>query len=131
MENFDKEFADKKDSFKNGPISKRSCTDIICCCVFIAAIVGFCGASAYGWQKGNPKLLILGWDSDGQGCGYTEAVKDYPYLYFPEPPAFDLKEAFKEMSIGAAMKMLKYGVCVKECPTENKDEAIQCYPRRE
>ena len=93
MENFDKEFADKKDSFKNGPISNRSCTDIICCLVFIAAIVGFGGASAYGYQKGNPKLLILGWDSDGQGCGYTEAVKDYPYLYFPEPPAFDIKEA--------------------------------------
>ena len=26
------------------------------------------------------------------------------------------------------MKMLKYGVCVKECPSENKDEEIQCYP---
>ena len=86
MEKYDKEFADKKDSFKNGPISKRSISDCCCCLIFIAAIVGFCGASAYGWQKGNPKLLILGWDSDKQGCGYTEAVKDYPYLYWPEMP---------------------------------------------
>ena len=49
MEKYDKEFAEKKDSFKNGPISKRSCTDCICCLLFLAAIVGFCGASAYGW----------------------------------------------------------------------------------
>merc|ERR1712038_1613846 len=72
MEKYDKEFAEKKDSFKNGPISKRSCTDCICCLLFVAAIVGFCGASAYGWQNGNPKLLLLGWDSDGRGCGYSE-----------------------------------------------------------
>ena len=49
MEEYDKEFAEKKDSFKNGPISKRSCTDCICCLLFLAAIVGFCGASYYGW----------------------------------------------------------------------------------
>ena len=53
-------------------------------------------------------------------------MKDYPYLYFPEPPSFDLKAVIEEMNVGAALTMLKYGTCVKECPTSNKAELIQC-----
>jgi len=49
VDQFSKELETKKDSYKNGPISKRSCTDCICCLVFIAAIIAFVGASAYGW----------------------------------------------------------------------------------
>ena len=127
MEKFDKEFEGKKDSFKNGPISKRSCTDCICCLLFIAAIVGFCGASAYGYQKGDPKLLLLGWDFDGNGCGYSEKTKDYPYLYWPEPPSFDLEKVVEELSIlGPFTDMLSHGTCVKECPTAVKSEPVQC-----
>ena len=124
MEKYDKEFEGKKDSFKNGPISKRSCTDCICCLLFVAAIVGFCGASAYGWQNGNPKLLLLGWDSDGRGCGYSEGVEDYPYLYWPEPPTFDPLKVAEELSFGAVFDMLKYGTCVKECPTAKVEEPV-------
>ena len=127
MEQFDKEFAEKKDSFKNGPISKRSITDCICCLVFIAAIVGFCGASAYGWEKGNPKLLILGWDADQNGCGYSEATKDYPYLYWPEPPEFDVEAALVNLDTSFLLEMLKYGTCVKECPKSDKSTTVDCY----
>ena len=52
------------------------------------AIVGFCGASAYGWFNGDPKKLLIGWDSDERGCGYTDLVKDYPHLYWSKPPSF-------------------------------------------
>ena len=66
----------------------------MCCLIFIVAIVGFCGASAYGWFNGDPKKLLIGWDSDKRGCGYTDVVKDYPHLYWSKPPSFeDLKKA--------------------------------------
>lgn len=30
------------------------------------------------------------------------------------------------MNVGAALELLKYGVCVKECPSANKLEPIRC-----
>ena len=46
---FDEYLDENKSSFKNGPIANRSYTDWPCCFLFLAAIVGFCAASAYGW----------------------------------------------------------------------------------
>ena len=123
---YKKELAEGGDELKAGPIKKRSITDCLCCLVFIAGIVGFCAASAYGWQEGEPALLLLGWDSDRNGCGYSEATKDYKYLYWPEPPSLDLLEAIKELSVSKALEMLNYGVCVKTCPSADKATAVDC-----
>ena len=41
--------AGEGESMKNGPISKRSCTDIPCCILFIAFIAAMVAASAYGY----------------------------------------------------------------------------------
>jgi hypothetical protein len=41
-------------------------------------------------MSGNPKILLLGWDSDENGCGFSPDTVDYPYLYFPKYPDFDL-----------------------------------------
>ena len=49
MDKFEKDFGETKDDFKNGPIGKRSLSDCLCCLIFIAAIVGFVAASAYGY----------------------------------------------------------------------------------
>ena len=54
-----------KDSLKNGPVMKRSCTDIFCCLVFLMFIVGLIGVSIYGFMNGNPNLLLTAWDYDG------------------------------------------------------------------
>ena len=68
----------------NGPLSddKRECTDIICCLVFLAFLVGMVGVSGYGLVYGDPRLFLTMWDADGNGCGFN-ATKDYPYLYYP------------------------------------------------
>jgi len=90
----------------------------LCCLIFIAAIVGFCGASAYGWMNGDPNKLLIGWDSDQNGCGFSDATIDYPFLYWPEPPNGEvISEAIKNFDIDAALGLLKYGTCVKKCPT--------------
>ena len=124
MEQFNKELEASKDDFKNGPIGKRSCTDMLCCLIFIIAIVAFCGASSYGYDNGDPSKLLLGWDSDGNACGYSSATKDYEYLYWPEPPSADLQAAIVSLDLSVAIEILRIGVCVKECPTENVDEPI-------
>lgn len=97
----------------------------MCCLIFIAAIVGFCAASAYGWFNGDPRKLVIGWDSDGNGCGFSDATKDYGHLYWSEPPADKLFDAISTMNVDAALELLNTGTCVKECPTEN-DQPIEC-----
>ena len=89
------------------------------------AIVAFCGASAYGWANGDPKLLAIGWDSDGNGCGYSNATIDYPYLYWPEPPSVEIKDAITNFDLSEAVAMLNYGTCVKECP-KSDNKPIEC-----
>ena len=57
--------------------------------------MGFVAATIYGVSNGDPRKLLIGWDSDGNGCGYSEATKDYPALYWSEPPGSELVEAVK------------------------------------
>ena len=50
----------------NGPVQNRSCTDIICCCLFLAFCVGMVGTAGYGFLNGDPMLLLTTWDYDGK-----------------------------------------------------------------
>ena len=38
----------------------------------------------YSFKVGKPNMLLVGWDSDHNGCGYSKETIDYPYLYWPE-----------------------------------------------
>jgi len=49
LEEFNKELDENKKQLQKGPIANRNTTDWCCCLIFLAFIVGFCGASAYGW----------------------------------------------------------------------------------
>ena len=141
------------DELANGPIEKRSCTDIPCCCIFLVFIAGMFLASMYGYTRGDPKLLLTMWDSDGNGCGYNATTKDYPLLYFPAPSMSGLKSLGKVAASGASAassaangntnttsnvssgaiasavgEVLKYAVCVKTCPTKDNTTTVSCKP---
>ncbi len=115
-----------KGKFQNGPISQRNITDCLCCLIFICGIVAFCAASAYGWFNGDPKKLLIGWDSDGNGCGFSDATKDYGHLYWSEPPGNNLLEAIKALDVDKALELLNTGTCVKSCPTADPKEPVEC-----
>jgi len=101
-------------------------TDCPCCLIFIVAILGFCAASGYGWQKGDPRKLLIGWDSDGNGCGFSEVTKDYPHLYWAEPPTNAIFDAIKTLNVNAALSVLNTGTCVKECPQADPATSVNC-----
>ncbi len=44
----------------------RGCTDILCCLIFLAFIVGMFGAGFYGYKNGAPIVLLTAWDADGK-----------------------------------------------------------------
>ena len=112
------------DQLQNGPVMDRGCTDILCCLVFVAFLVGMVGAGGYGLRYGEPQLLMTAWDADGNGCGYTNRTMEYPYLYFP---TIDFKAAQAATGLSSAREVLKFSVCVKKCPDGEKESTVDCY----
>jgi len=108
---------------QNGPVMNRSCTDCICCLIFVAFVAGMTGTAAYGFSKGNPMLLLTAWDSDGNGCGYNETTKDFPYLYWPAPN-YNINTS--STNPGDYMAVFKFSMCVKSCPTADTASPVQC-----
>jgi choline transporter-like protein 2/4/5 len=102
----------KYDPTFKGPIKDRSCTDIICCFLFIIFIVGMVAVSIVGYARGQPYRLVYPTDSQGSICGVGK-LKDKPFLFF-----FDLVTCAR---LGPAIinGCPTPQVCVKECPTEN------------
>ncbi|XP_055898138.1 choline transporter-like protein 2 isoform X2 [Biomphalaria glabrata] len=98
-------------SFK-GPINNRSCTDIICCIIFIIFLMGMAVVSIVGYARGDPIRLIYPTDSHGNICGYGK-YSDKPYLFF-----FDLVTCAK-LGPAVVTGCPTPQVCVKECPSSN------------
>lgn len=100
----------------------RGCTDVLCCLLFIAFIVLLAGVAGYAFTNGDPYKLTTTWDYDKNGCGFSNATKDYPYLYFP---AIDIQAAGNtakeinsgQLKISSLSDTLQYSTCVSECPT--------------
>lgn len=113
------------EKLKEGPIQARRCTDCWFSLVFIAFCVGIFAASIYGWVYGDPEKLLIGWDSDANGCGFSEATKDYPFLYWPEMPDEALVGQIEAGNYSEALNLLNYGVCVKKCPGST-DDPVKC-----
>ncbi|XP_020630199.1 choline transporter-like protein 2 [Orbicella faveolata] len=50
----------------NGPIKDRSCTDWICCILFVLYVVGMVVLGIVAYVKGNPYKLLNSVDSEGK-----------------------------------------------------------------
>ncbi|BFZ20245.1 hypothetical protein BsWGS_23284 [Bradybaena similaris] len=98
-------------SFK-GPIKDRSCTDILCCFIFIIFLLGMIVVSIIGYARGNPYRLVYPTDSQGAICGLGK-LEDKPYLFF-----FDLVTC-AHLGPAVVTGCPTPQVCVKTCPTEN------------
>jgi hypothetical protein len=87
----------------------RSCTDIICCIIFIAFIAAMLGISGYALSTGDPINIITPFDSDGNKCGAPGDFEMYPYKHFTN------------LLVNNGGNDLYYSVCVKKCPTKGED----------
>ncbi|XP_060907618.1 choline transporter-like protein 2 isoform X2 [Labrus mixtus] len=74
----------KFDPTFKGPIYNRSCTDILCCILFILALFGYFAVGIVAWSQGDPRKVIYPTDSRGQFCGQagTRLEKKPLLLYF-------------------------------------------------
>ncbi|XP_062251967.1 choline transporter-like protein 5-B isoform X2 [Platichthys flesus] len=52
-----------------GPVHNRSCTDVVCCVIFVIVIIGYIALGTVAWIHGDPRKVVYPTDSHGQFCG--------------------------------------------------------------
>ncbi|XP_069491114.1 choline transporter-like protein 4 [Ambystoma mexicanum] len=108
----------KYDPTFRGPIKNRSCTDIICCVIFMVFIAGYIVVGIVAWVYGDPRQVIYPRNSTGMYCGIGENTGKPFVLYF------DIVKCILGTNIMAAamngMQCPTTQVCVSECPTKFK-----------
>uniref|UniRef100_A0A668AFG9 Choline transporter-like protein n=1 Tax=Myripristis murdjan TaxID=586833 RepID=A0A668AFG9_9TELE len=57
----------------------RGCTDIVCCILFIIAILGYIAVGILAWSQGDPRKVIYPTDSRGQFCGQAGTPLDFSF----------------------------------------------------
>uniref|UniRef100_A0A8C6SVR2 Choline transporter-like protein n=1 Tax=Neogobius melanostomus TaxID=47308 RepID=A0A8C6SVR2_9GOBI len=95
--------------------SIRSCTDIICCILFVLVILGYLAVGILAWLYGDPRHVLYPKNSTGSFCG-TGQNKDRPNLFY-----FDMircaTSSFNILANPAnGFQCPTTQVCVKECP---------------
>ncbi|XP_073726872.1 choline transporter-like protein 2 isoform X2 [Misgurnus anguillicaudatus] len=105
--------ARKFDPTFKGPIYNRSCTDILCCILFILALLGYFAVGILAWSQGDPRKVIYPTDSRGQFCGQAGTpLEKKPLLFY-----------FNIMKCASPLVLLDFQcpttqICVESCPTK-------------
>ncbi|CAH8575394.1 unnamed protein product [Dicrocoelium dendriticum] len=93
----------------DGPVRKRSCTDIPCGILFFIFILGFLVVTLWSFAMGDYRRVIYPTNSQGRVCGMD--VPGKPYLYF-----FDLSRCFTLAPVLMIVDCPTPQVCVESCP---------------
>ena len=114
---------------------ERTCTDLICCLIFVVFIASMVAITGYGMSQGDPYKIITPFDSVGNQCGQpgqklgldaagtkVADMTEYPYRHF-----IDLGKFIE--SKGVDKSAVYKSVCVKACPEEEK--AADCIPNKD
>ncbi|XP_010743276.1 choline transporter-like protein 2 isoform X2 [Larimichthys crocea] len=101
----------KYDPTFKGPIQNRGCTDIVCCILFIIAILAYIAVGILAWSQGDPRKVIYPTDSRGQFCGQAGTPLENKRMLF----------YFNIMKCASPMVLLEFQcpttqMCVEKCP---------------
>uniref|UniRef100_A0A674DB85 Choline transporter-like protein n=1 Tax=Salmo trutta TaxID=8032 RepID=A0A674DB85_SALTR len=91
-----------------------SCTDIICCVLFIVVILGYMAVGILAWLYGDPRHVLYPRNSTGMFCGIG-LNKAQPSVFY-----FDILKCVTSINIMAAtlngLQCPTTQVCVEKCP---------------
>ncbi|XP_056135602.1 choline transporter-like protein 2 isoform X2 [Lampris incognitus] len=97
-----------------GPIHNRGCTDVLCCILFILALLGYFAVGIIAWSQGDPRKVIYPTDSRGQFCGQAGTpLEKKPLLFY-----------FNILKCASPLVLLEFQcpttqLCVQSCPTRH------------
>ncbi|XP_071343712.1 choline transporter-like protein 5-B isoform X1 [Trachinotus anak] len=65
-----------------GPVHNRSCTDVVCCVIFVIVILGYIALGTVAWIHGDPRKVVYPTDSHGQFCGQKNTATENKAILF-------------------------------------------------
>jgi hypothetical protein len=80
--------------------------------IFTLFFAGMFATAAYGYRFGDPKKLVMPFDSDGNLCS-SGNLTNYPYIYWPEITASLVTNL---SSVSFSTDLLSSTACVQACP---------------
>uniref|UniRef100_A0A8C2XEN7 Choline transporter-like protein n=1 Tax=Cyclopterus lumpus TaxID=8103 RepID=A0A8C2XEN7_CYCLU len=108
-----------------GPMKKRGCTDIICCVLFMAVILGYIAVGILAWLFGDPRHVLYPRNSTGWFCG-IEPNEGRPNLFY-----FDILKCATSVNVMATalngLQCPTTQVCVDNCPDQFWAVRFQSY----
>uniref|UniRef100_A0A672YDD1 Choline transporter-like protein 2 n=1 Tax=Sphaeramia orbicularis TaxID=375764 RepID=A0A672YDD1_9TELE len=90
------------------------CTDILCCILFILALLGYFAVGILAWSQGDPRKVIYPTDSRGQFCGQAGTpMEKKPFLFY-----------FNILKCASPLVLLEFQcpttqLCVEKCPDKH------------
>ncbi|XP_016072286.1 PREDICTED: choline transporter-like protein 5 isoform X2 [Miniopterus natalensis] len=108
-----KQYGDSREfdpDFK-GPVAKRSCTDVLCCMVFIVFITGYIFLGLIAWVHGDPRRVAYPTDSKGHFCGQKGTPNENKSILF----YFNLFSCTSP-SVMINLQCPTTQICVSKCP---------------
>ncbi|KAM8842904.1 choline transporter-like protein 2 isoform 2-T2 [Synchiropus picturatus] len=101
----------KYDPNFKGPIHNRGCTDILCCILFILAVLGYFAVGIIAWSQGDPRKVIYPTDSRGQFCGQAGTpLEKKPLLFY-----FNIVKCASPLVL-LELQCPTTQLCVETCP---------------
>ncbi|XP_058159337.1 choline transporter-like protein 5 isoform X3 [Dasypus novemcinctus] len=94
-----------------GPVSKRTCTDVLCCLIFILFIIGYILLGLAAWVHGDPRKLAFPTDSEGHFCGQKNTPNENKSILF----YFNFLKCANP-SVMINLQCPTRQVCVSHCP---------------
>ncbi|CAK7304598.1 Choline transporter-like protein 5 [Vulpes lagopus] len=94
-----------------GPVAKRSCTDVLCCIIFILFIIAYILLGLVAWIHGDPRRVVYPTDSKGHFCGQKGTPNENKTILF----YFNLLSCTSP-SVVVNLQCPTTQICVSKCP---------------
>ncbi|XP_005622113.1 choline transporter-like protein 5 isoform X1 [Canis lupus familiaris] len=94
-----------------GPVAKRSCTDVLCCIIFILFIIAYILLGLVAWIHGDPRRVAYPTDSKGHFCGQKGTSNENKTILF----YFNLFSCTSP-SVVVNLQCPTTQICVSKCP---------------
>ncbi|XP_054546870.1 choline transporter-like protein 5 isoform X2 [Talpa occidentalis] len=95
----------------NGPVDKRSCTDVLCCLIFILFIFAYILLGLMAWVHGDPRRVAYPTDSRGHFCGQKGTPNENKTILF----YYNLFSCASP-SVMVNLQCPTTQICVSKCP---------------
>nr|XP_055195181.1 choline transporter-like protein 5 isoform X2 [Nyctereutes procyonoides]XP_055195182.1 choline transporter-like protein 5 isoform X2 [Nyctereutes procyonoides] len=107
----DKGYPNTYDPNFKGPVAKRSCTDVLCCIIFILFIIAYILLGLVAWIHGDPRRVAYPTDSKGHFCGQKGTPNENKTILF----YFNLLSCTSP-SVVVNLQCPTTQICVSKCP---------------